>query len=358
MTCLQRYWLKEFFKFFGIIQLMIMVLFVLIDYLSRMDKFLESQLSLIGGFGYVLLKVPFMFAQLTPASVLLATLVVFGLMNRNNELLAIRSSGISIYSLVKPALLAGAGLALVMFFFGETLVPVSMAKANHIQHHVIKNRQNYHTVRQDIWIKSDHQLVHINFFDPVSKTLSGISMTTMNRDFSLNSRIDARKGIYRDGQWVFFDVVEQVHHEQSMEYDVFVHDTKIIPLAFHPEDLGEIAKKSEEMSFFQLRQYARKVEQEGYDARVYTVDLNGKLAFPFICVIMVLTGAATGMRGFVKENIPAAVAIGVVISFLYWVMYGFCLSLGYGGILPPVISAWITNVFFSGFGILYLIRTE
>ena len=86
MSCLHKYWLKEFVKFFSIIQLMILTLFVFIDYLSRMDKFLNSDISLMGALGYVLLKVPFMFVQLTPASVLLATITVFGLMNRSNEL--------------------------------------------------------------------------------------------------------------------------------------------------------------------------------------------------------------------------------------------------------------------------------
>ena len=48
MSCLHKYWLKEFFKFFSIIQLLILVLFVFIDYLSRMEKFLNSDISLGG----------------------------------------------------------------------------------------------------------------------------------------------------------------------------------------------------------------------------------------------------------------------------------------------------------------------
>ena len=106
------------------------------------------------------------------------------------------------------------------------------------------------------------------------------------------------------------------------------------------------------------KNYVKKVEEEGYDATTFKVDLNAKIAFPFICIIMVLTGAATGMRPFAKNNIPAAIAIGVVIAFLYWAVYGFCLSLGYGTILPPIVSAWTTNLFFFCFGILYLVNAD
>lgn len=359
ISCLHKYWLKEFAKFFCIIQMIILVLFVIIDYLSRMDKFLKSDLSMIGAFGYVLLKVPFMFIQLTPASILLACITVFSLMNRKNELLAIRSSGISVYYLIRPAIVCGIGLAMLMFFLGETLVPVSMTKANYIKFHVLKkNRQQYFTGRKDIWIKSDNRLVHINFFDPVLQTVSGITISTLGKDFHLDERIDAEKGEYKDGDWILTDVIQQIHSKDSSDYDVKQYKTKRIVSIFKAEDLEDIVKKSDEMSFYELKSYVTKVQEEGYDVVTYKVDLNGKVAFPFICIIMVLTGAATGMRSFAKENLPSAIAIGVVIAFVYWIMYGFCLSLGYGGILPPVVSAWAANLFFSCFGILYLINTE
>jgi len=358
MSCLHKYWLKEFVKFFFIIQLLILVVFVFIDYLSRMDKFLNSDISLVDALGYIRLKVPFMFVQLTPASILLATITIFGLMNKNNELLAIKSSGISGYSLIKPAILIAVVLASLMFFLGETVIPFSMTKANYIKYSVIKKKNIHSSKRKDIWIKSEDKLMHINFFDPVNQVIAGITVTSLRKNFDLASRIDAKKAYYKDGKWVVRDIIEQVHAEHSMDYDVNLYDEKIIEWALKPEDLGAIIKKSEEMSFFELKDYVKKVEEEGYNAKTYKVDLNAKIAFPFICIIMVLTGAATGMRPFAKQNIPAAIAIGVVIAFLYWAVYGFCLSLGYGAILPPVVSAWTANLFFSCFGILYLVNTE
>ncbi len=358
MAYLYKYWLKEFLKFFGIIQLLILVLFVFIDYLSRMDKFLESELSLIGGLGYILLKVPFMFVQITPASILLASIAIFGIMNKNNELLAIKSSGISGFSLIKPAILSGVALGLLMLFLGETIIPLSMTKANYIKYNVIKKKNIHSSGRKDIWIKSDNRLIHINFFDPVKQSVAGVSVTSVGENFALASRIDAKKAYYKFGSWILEDVIEQVHVENSMDYDVNLYDQKIVDWGLKPADLGEIVKKSEEMGFFELRNYVNKVEKEGYDAQTYKVDLNAKIAFPFICIIMVLTGAGTGMRAFAKQNIPAAIAVGVVIAFMYWAMYGFCLSLGYGAILPPIISAWVTNVFFLAFATLYLLNAE
>jgi len=354
MSCLYKYWLKEFIKFFFIIQLVIIVLFVFIDYLSRMERFLKSDITMLGALTYVLLKVPFMFVQLMPAGILLATIVVFGVMNRNNELLAIRSSGINAYFLIKPAVYVSLFFSFVMFFLGETLIPVSMSKVNDIENNVIRKKQNISVTREDIWIKSENRLIHINYYDPAQKSVAGIAIVSMDENYAIESRIDAKKGYYSDGDWIFESIIEQTHSKNAMDYDVKTYKKKSIPLAFKPEDLSAVAKKSEEMSFFELRNYVKKVKEEGYDATTYEVDLDGKIAFPFICIIMALTGAGTGMRSFAKENLPMTIALGVVIAFVYWIMYGFCISLGHGNVLPPIISAWSTNLFFLCIGLLYL----
>jgi lipopolysaccharide export system permease protein len=358
MTCLHRYWLKEFAKFFGIIQTVILVLFVVIDYLSRMDKFLKYDISMAQAFWYVLLKLPFMFVQLTPAAILLATITVFGLMNKNNELTALKSSGISVYFLVKPALGASLVLAGVMFFMGESLVPLSMEKANHIRQYEMRKQDRISRSRNDIWIKSRNTMVHIPFFDPVQQTVAGICATTMADDFTLLSRVDAARGRYELDRWLLEDVVEQTYNPDTGDYDVVLSDMKLFDLGLVPRDLDQLVRTSEEMGFFELKAYVDKVKREGYDPTTYQVDMHGKAAFPFICIIMALTGAATGMRRFVRANLPAAIGVGVVIAFFYWVMYGICLSMGYAGILPAVVAPWTANMFFLCTGIIFLINTE
>jgi lipopolysaccharide export system permease protein len=359
MPTLYKYWIKEFFKFFLVIQLIILVLFVFIDYLSRLDRFLYSELSLLEAFfGYILLKVPFMFVQLTPAGILLSSIAVFGLMNKNNELLAIRSSGISIYFLIKPAIHASIALALLMFFLGETIIPVTMERVYHLKFNVIPRTKQITTARENFWIRSENKLIHINFYDAVNKVAKGVTISELGENNTLVSRIDARKGLYDNEIWTLYEVLEQNYSEASADYRVDIQETKQVDLSFKPEDLGEVTRKSEEMSSTELRRLVRKIENEGYDAGTYTVDLYSKYSFPFICVIMMIFGAATGMKSFVKENLPVGIALGVMIAFSYWIVYGFCLSLGYGSVLPPIISAWVANIFFFFAGVIYLVYAE
>ncbi len=356
MSCLQKYWTKEFFRFFVLIQTLILVLFVFIDYLSRMDKFLNSDLTLIGGLGYVFLKVPFMFVQLTPASILLAALVVFGLMNRNNELLILKASGISDYYLFKPALTVSILLLLIMFIVGETIIPVTMSKANYIRYYVMKNRKHISFSRSDIWIKSDREMIHINYFNAAKKKVSGVTITSMDENFNLQTRVDAKNGYFKNGEWYFEDILKQEYQNELGDFIVNSIDHETIKIDIKPDDLMAVSKKTNEMSFFELKKYAKKVQEEGYDATTYETDMHSKVALPFVCIIMALIGAVSGIGSVARQNMPAAIAIGVVTAFMYWFLFGFCLSLGYGGVLPPIISAWLTNFLFLIFGAIYTIN--
>ncbi|WP_321495554.1 LPS export ABC transporter permease LptG [uncultured Desulfobacter sp.] len=358
ISCLHRYWFKEFARIFIVIQALILVLFVFIDYLSHMNRILEHDVGFARGLWYVLLKLPYMFAQFTPAGLLLAVICVFGIMNRAGELTALKSSGISVYFLVKPAILAGVGLALLMILLTETLIPVSMARSNHIRYNEMSSSGGVVHARKDIWIRSDNMLAHINFFDPAQKTVAGVTCTTMDAGFKISSRIDAAKGYYDNGQWILEDVLEQVYDPEIGDYHVVIRPKQAISLALKPDDLVRMAQKTNEMSYTELRRYVAKVTAEGYDATTYKVDMYGKLAFPFICVIMALTGAATGMRGFVKNNLPVGIAVGVGFCFLYWFVFGFTASLGYAKMLPPMLAVWVSNLVFLCLGCIYLIQTE
>ena len=358
MSCLHRYWLKEFARLFAIIQLLILVLFVFIDYLSRLDRFLKSGISLLEAFWYVILKLPFMFVQLTPAVIMLATIAVFGIMSRNNEITALKSSGISAYYLARPVVAVGVLLTLVIFFMGETLIPVTMSKANYIRYNRMSGSSQVSQGKNDIWIKNERSLIHINFFDPESRKLAGISVSTMDDDFKLKERIDADRGHYDGDRWVLAQGMVQTREADGTSYRVDYFDLKGVELGLEPGDLVQVARKSNEMSFFQLRDYVKKVESEGYDANTYRVDMHGKIAFPFICIFMALIGAATGMNPRLKGNMPVGIALGVGISFLYWSVYGLCLSMGYARVLPPVLAAWVTNLLFIAGGTLFLMKTE
>ena len=69
-------------------------------------------------------------------------------------------------------------------------------------------------------------------------------------------------------------------------------------------------------------------------------------------------GAGLAARGKVKEGLPISVSYGMGIAFLYWILFSFCMSLGYAAMLPPFMAAWAVNLISMCLAIYLLINAD
>jgi len=358
MSILDRYLAKEIMRHFGVVLAMVVCIYMAVDFFENIDRFIAKNLPFSTIAAFFLNKIPFVVAQITPVGILLAVLIAFGLMSKNNEIIALKSSGISIYSLVRPSLGIGILVSLFLFFLAEVIVPVTMDTANRIWIEDVRSEKVVMLREKDIWIKGKRSIMHIKYYNPKEKAIYGITVNHFDDEFNLIKRIDAKKGVFQEPDWFLYEIMEQRLNRKNGQYDMTSAENKVENLEFIPDDLKQVIKKSEEMNFKELLKYIRKVEAEGYDATSYRVDLYGKTALPFVCIIMVLVGTGIGVREKVKEGLPISVTYGIGIAFLYWVFYSFCVSLGYGEMLPPFIAAWTANLLFLCGGIILLVNAE
>ena len=209
---------------------------------------------------------------------------------------------------------------------------------------------------KNIWIRDNRAIYHITYYNPANSTILGVTLNFFDDDFRLIRRVDAKEGVFEKGKWIFYEIMEQKLDKENNNYQVTILAEREEPFHFLPDDIKRVVKKSEEMNFLELLAYIKNIENEGYDASVYKVDLYAKLAFPFVCLIMCLVGTGIACRSKLKESLPVSVFYGICIAFSYWIFYSFCLSLGYGEVLPPAVAAWTANFIFFCFGILVLLK--
>ncbi len=358
MSIINKYLIREIFKYLGIVLAVVISIYLAVDFFEKIDNFIEAKVSLSRVFIFFAFKIPFIVGQITPVGILLSILIVFGLMAKNNEIVALKSSGVSIYYLLKSVLLIGVLSGLFLFLFSEIIVPLTMGKANKIWLGEVKKESVVISREKNIWIKGNRLITHIRYYDPADNAILGVTLNNFDENFRLIKRIDAQKRIFRQGKWVLYELMEQNLNKEDGAYRVTFHEEKVVPLDFLPEDLKRNVKKSEEMSFMELLSYINKIEAEGYDATIYRVNLYAKTAFSFVCIIMCIMGTGIAFKGKVKDGLPLSIAYGIGIAFLYWIFYSFCLSLGYGGMLLPFIAAWIANLIFLFIGVIILLSAE
>ncbi|KPA12529.1 putative permease YjgP/YjgQ [Candidatus Magnetomorum sp. HK-1] len=357
MSLIHRYILKETCKFFLLVLISISMIFFIIDFIERVDNFMETDLPFTRFIEYMILKIPFILNQILPICVLLAILITFGLMIKNNEIMSIKGSGISIYYLLQPVLMFGIVTSLMLFIISEFLLPLTSDKANHIWYKEIK-KSGLSSSEKNIWIKGDQLIANISFFHPANKTAHGITLYFFDKEFHLIKRMDAKTGRYINDKWTFDSPIYQILKKSGETKKVNYPEKLSIPLDFKPEDLVRVVKKSEEMSFSELKSYIEKIRREGYDATMYQVDLHAKCAFPFICLIMSMIGAGTALKQSKISGLAQPIVFGIVAAFFYWMMNSISISLGHAGQLPSLLAAWSTNVIFGSFGMLSLLKAE
>jgi lipopolysaccharide export system permease protein len=368
MSLIHRYVTAQFFKFFGLILVMVIAIYLSIDVFGKIDNLIEAGRPPWEMLAYFAYKVPLIISQITPVAVLLSVLVVFGLMSKNNEVIALSSSGVSLYYLLLPVVAIGLVLSVLLFLFSETLVPATTLRSEELLQRPSRGRRAAAFKEENIWIRHERAITHIRYFHPSEEAVYGVSTFSFDENFRLLRRIDANKAVYDNGTWLLASALIQQFNETkggisspaaAEEADpngsAAFHEDLRADLGLIPQDLKKVAKSAEEMRFSALGRYIEKVEREGYDATRYKVDFYAKTAFPAICLIMSIIGSAIALRGKTREGMAVSFAYGIITAFVYWSLYSLSLSLGYGGVLPPVFAAWMTNlVFFCAAGFMVL----
>ena len=109
------------------------------------------------------------------------------------------------------------------------------------------------------------------------------------------------------------------------------------------------------MTFGELKQYITQLETSGYHAVPYMVQLQRKVAFPFVTLIMTLLAVpfavTTGRRGAMS-----GIGVGIVFAIVYWTAQSIFGALGAGGWISPMLGAWAPNIMF-GAAALYMVLT-
>lgn len=355
MTVLDRYLTREVIRYFSATFALVTIVYMLADFFEKVDNLVESGLPFAKATLYFISRIPI--EQLLPASTLLSVMLVFGLMNKHNEIIALKTGGVSIYRLLKAPFVIGLGLSMVLLLLSEVFLPIVRAGANRIWLEEVENVQ-VGAERHNIWLKGPRAIYHIGFFEAARERAFDMSLSFFDADFRLTRRVDAREGKYAEEKWHLQDVMDQVRRPEDGVYETRHFDGLALPLDFAPEDLKRVVKDSAEMSLLELGDYIRTAEAEGYDATAYRVDWHAKTAFPPVCVLLAVIAGTIAGKGRRGENLAIVVVTGIGLAFCFWVVNGFSLALGHAGMLPPLLAAWLPNLMYAFLAVVLLLRAE
>ncbi len=358
MKILDRYVTIEFARNLLFIAACFISLFLIIDFFEKTRMFLSNHATFRQIASHFLFLIPTMLAQTLPAAVLLASLMACGSLSRHNEITAMKANGISLYRLSLPILTIAASVCLLVFLLNEWVTPYTNARAEHIRLVEVQKQQSLGSFKQDqIWYRGQKGIYNFKLFDGQNSILRGITLYYLDRDMNLTMRLDAEWGEWNKGGWLFHNLlITRFPHGEFPVIEKTARQMADIPET--PDDFKVVQKDVETMGYTELKGYIRKLQTEGYDATRYIVDLEGKIAFSLVSLILAAIGIAFSLRSERSGGIAQGIGAGLVIGFSYWLIYAFGMSLGRSGTLPPLLAAWLGNILFGGASIWLFLRIK
>ncbi|MEW5725372.1 MAG: LPS export ABC transporter permease LptG [Thermodesulfobacteriota bacterium] len=354
MRIIARYLLSEFVKMLAMTVVVFTLVFFLVDFMERIDNFLEAGVPAAEMAYFFLMFIPSVVFYLTPVALLVAIVISLGLLARHSEIVALKAGGISLVRLSSPILLVSLLVSVLLFLLSDTIIPVTSARVNAIWDRVAtENKDNLpQDVIRDIWFKTTGVIYHFRAYDRRAMTLLGITAYYLNENFKLTKRIEAAAAHRTGSGWELSDGMVKTYNQDG-RIGAARFDQMPLTLPALPDEVGRRERPAEELSSTELDVWIRRMTAEGYDPLRYIVDYHFKFSFPFICAIVAIIGLPLAFWKERGGGITAGIGVGVGLSFVYLVFLGLSRSLGYSALLPPFVAAWLPNLIFTLFG-LYL----
>jgi LPS export ABC transporter permease LptF/LPS export ABC transporter permease LptG len=353
----------------GIIGLM--GIFYISTFIDLADKLFRHETTMPILLRFFYFRTPQFVYYVIPMSVLVATLVTIGVMTKNSELLVMRACGISLYRSAAPLLVFGVVASGVLFLMQERVLAKANREADRLER-AIRHWPPATSALNRRWvIGTTGDVYHYDMFDQTTNRFSNLIVFGLDEDSwrlrtvtrARDAAIVGSRGVEgepaawkgRQG-WVreISAAPRSGTAKAAVRYVPFdERELRLEPPSYFKTDepLAEL------MTFRELREYIDRLNASGANVVPLVVELQRKIAFPLVTVIMTLIAVpfavTTGRRGAMY-----GVGVGIVLAIIYWVAMSLLAAIGKGGLLPPVLAAWAPNLLFSAAAVYGLLTVR
>ena len=318
------------------------------------------------------LKLPGFLVLSFPMSVLLSTLLTYGKLSSNSELLALRSLGIKTSRFIVPALIVSIFMTGITFFFNNSLVPYSnklaeismrdgLGKSTIIESGNDVFFPGYGSLIDPKTNKPSERNTYLTqiFFSRVveNKIMKNVTLLDFSR-IGNKQVLSAESASFdkENTRWIFKNG-KIIYFSSDAQTSIVNFDTYFYPLGDGPLKVSEIQKDANDMTVSEAIAAKNIYESAGNikDARKMKVRIQEKFTLPFACLVFGLIGSSLGSKSNLRSSRSQGFGLSVILILIYYVISFLFSSLGVKGVLSPIIAAWLPVMISLGAGI-YLLR--
>jgi len=355
---------------FTVISLSVGVMFDLIR------KIVEFGLPLFLALKVLFFSLPSFLVLSFPMAVLLSTLLAYGKLSSNSELLALKSLGIKTSRIISPAIALSIFMTGLTFYFNDNLVPTSNKLAETTLRAGIgssfsgeQGKDNIMFSRYGSRINSSNKkptkintfLTHIFYASWYENNImEGVTVLDFSRE-DFQQILKAKNGVFdkKSSSWIFSDgnivSIDPSGQTTNIQFQEYTY-----PFVEGPMELAKVPKDANEMTLKQALQAEKIYAKTGNlkEVRRIKVRIQEKFTLPFACLVFGLIGSSLGSKSNLRSSKSQGFGLSVILILIYYVMSFIFSSLGVKGILPPILAAWLPVLISLGGGIYFLRKSS
>ena len=356
---LDVYLLRSFVYYFLLLTIGFILLYEVFTFFELLDDIAQHRTSFVELIQYFIYLACYLFYQLAPLAALVAVLITLGVMTKNNELVAFKASGLSLYRIAVPLLITGAVLATSLVLLDDTYLPYANQRQDALRNQ-IKGRpaQTFYQPNQR-WIFGENAKVYnYDLFDPDHQLFGGLNVFELDpATFEVRRRIYAARGHWDAQQriWILESGwIRDFDHGHVVRFAPFLANA-LSELNEPPSYFNREVRQYYQMTWWELKRYIADLGQAGFDVARLSVQLQRKISFPLIAPIIILLAIPfsilVGTRGAI-----GGLALGVGIAIVYWAAAALTEAMGAVGQLPPLLAAWAPDTVFGFLGLYFFLK--
>jgi LPS export ABC transporter permease LptF/LPS export ABC transporter permease LptG len=361
LQILDIYVMQGWMVYFAMLLIAFTGVYVIFDFFQILGDIVRNQIPTHVVVNYYRFLLPQVIYLMLPLSILVATLVNFGLLTKTNQVIAIKSAGVSLYRLSAPVLILSALLSAGMFLFADRVLPETNQRQNGLRNE-IKGKPAQTFYRPDLqWIfGTSSRIYNYTFFDPDQNVFANLSVFEFDPDtFRMTRRLQAARAVWEPSihGWILENGWSRdINGGVVTKFATFPVAT-FKELTEEPGYFKKEVKPSEQMSALELRRYIADLRQSGFDVVRLSVQFYRKFSFPLIAFVITLIGIPYSFTMGAKGALTG-IALSIGIAIVYWSTSSLFEAMGNLSQLPPAMAAWSPDILFGLAGTYLLLRIK
>ncbi|MGE5350445.1 MAG: LptF/LptG family permease [Acidobacteriota bacterium] len=359
MKIIDRYFVKQFLQTLAFALVAFTLIFVIIDMMENLDDFIDQNVSYPIIFEYYVYFAPEIIRLMIPVATLLACLFTVGRMASQNELTAVKSSGVSLYRIMEPFIVTSLIISIFSIYFGGYVVP--LANKGKVKIEQVYMKKELAAAGTNIFFQDTrNRIVNIYYFDTQHSRASQVSIQEFDpKDLThMTSRLDAVQMQYDSTKkvWHAFNGTKRTFLPGGENVEKF-SEIELPELHFLPVDVVTKQQKPEEMTLSELRDFYRNQARTGNDPTRTLIEYHSRFSFAFASLIVIFLGlplSANKKRG----GLALQFGLSLLFTFIYLGFMKISEAFGKNGVLDPLLTAWLANILFLAAALINLFRTQ